>query len=98
MTSANTQRINVTIPASLLEEIRRYVPRRERNRFIVRAAEKELERIKLRKIVEELRRWPAWADEDHPDLQTVGDVDRYVRSLRGAWGARIWETPEEQGG
>lgn len=94
----SVQRINVTIPASLLEEIRRYVPRRERNRFIVRAAEKELGRIKLRKILEDLRRRPAWADEDHPDLRTAEDVDRYVRSLREAWGAHFLGTTEGGGG
>ena len=92
MSPANVQRINVTFPASLLEEIRRYVPRRERNRFVVQAAEKELGRIKRRKILEELRSRPAWADEDHPDLRTVEDVDRYVRSLRSAWGGRLGET------
>jgi hypothetical protein len=94
------QRINVTFPTSLLEEMRRYVPRRERNRFVVQAAEKELGRIKRRKILEDLRNRPAWTDEGHPDLRTVEDVDRYVRSLRSAWGGRLWEATEgrEQGG
>jgi hypothetical protein len=100
MSPATVQRINVTFPTSLLEEIRRYVPRRERNRFVVQAAEKELGRIKRRKILEDLRHRPAWADEDHPDLRTVEDVDRYVRSLRSSWGSRLWEAAEgrEQGG
>ncbi len=99
MSPANVQRINVTFPTSLLEEIRRYVPRRERNRFVVQAAEKELGRIKRRKILEDLRHRPAWTEEDHPDLRTVEDVDQYVRFLRSSWGGRFWEaTGREQDG
>ncbi|MBC7228488.1 MAG: hypothetical protein H5T61_14855 [Thermoflexales bacterium] len=84
---SDVRRIQITIPTSLLEEIQQYVPLRERNRFLVQAAEKELRRLKL-------RRQPAWSDEDHPDLQTPEDVDRYVRSLREAWEARLAEIVE----
>jgi metal-responsive CopG/Arc/MetJ family transcriptional regulator len=41
MTSETAKRINVTFPTSLLEELGRFVPARERNRFIVEATEKE---------------------------------------------------------
>jgi len=51
MAAEATKRINVTFPASLLEELRRYVPRRERNRFIVEATEKELKRRRLLKAL-----------------------------------------------
>jgi hypothetical protein len=33
----------------------------------------------------------AWSDEDHPDLMTVEDVDRYVRRLRETWMPRSWD-------
>jgi hypothetical protein len=47
MATEATKRINVTFPVSLLEELRRYVPRRERSKFIVEATEKELKRTRL---------------------------------------------------
>jgi hypothetical protein len=91
MTTEALKRINVTFPISLLEELRRYVPRRERNKFIVEATEKELKRVRLLKILEDLRREPAWSDEDHPDLMTVEDVNRYIRRLRETWMPRSWD-------
>ncbi len=91
MATETLKRINVTFPVSLLEELRRYVPRRERSKFIVEATEKELKRARLRKVLEDLRREPAWSDEDHPDLMTVEDVNRYVRRLRETWMPRTWD-------
>jgi hypothetical protein len=96
MAAEATKRINVTFPVSLLEELRRYVPRRERNKFIVEATEKELKRIRLRKVLEDLRREPAWSDEDHPDLMTVEDVNRYIRRLRETWMPRTWDEIVEE--
>jgi hypothetical protein len=89
MTRETTKRINVTFPTSLLEEIRRSIPGRERNRFIVEATEKELRRQRLLKALREST--GAWRDEDHPDLKTSEDADRYVRRLRETWIARTWD-------
>ncbi len=96
MTTETLKRINVTFPVSLLEELRRYVPRRERSKFIVEATEKELKRTRLQKVLEDLRREPAWSDEDHPDLMTVEDVNRYVRRLRETWMPRTWDEIVEE--
>ena len=96
MTSETTKRINVAFPASLLEEIRRSIPTRQRNRFIVEATEKELRRQRLLKALRESA--GAWRDEDHPDLQTSEDADRYVRRIRETWTSRTWdELAEERG-
>ena len=86
-----TKRINVTLPVKLLEEMRRYIPKRERNKFIVDAAEQRLQRAKLQAVLEDLRREPAWSDEDHPDLMTVDDVNRYVRDLRERSMPQTWD-------
>ena len=91
-----TKRINVTFPTSLLEELRRYVPRWERNRFIVEATDRELKRIRLLKVLADLRHEPAWSDEDHPDLMTNEDIDRYIRRLRETWMPRSWEEIVEE--
>ena len=96
MTTETLKRINVTFPISLLEELRRYVPRRERSKFIIEATEKELKRTRLQKVLEDLRREPAWSDEDHPDLMTVEDVNRYVRRLRETWMPRTWDEIVEE--
>ncbi|HHH41750.1 MAG TPA: hypothetical protein ENK56_07065 [Chloroflexi bacterium] len=83
------KRISVTFPISVLEELRRYVPRRERSRFIVEATERELRRRRLTRALRESA--GAWSDEDHPDLMTVEDIDRYVRRLRETWMPRSWD-------
>ena len=88
MTTETPKRINVTFPASLLDELRRIVPVRERNRFIVEATERELRRQRLLKALRESG--GAWREEDHPDLHTPEDVERYIRRMRETWmpGAR----------
>ena len=91
-----TKRINVTFPVSLLENLREVVPPRKRNEFITEATEKELRRVRLTGALEELRREPAWSDEDHPDLMTVDDVNRYVRRLRETWMPRSWDEIEKE--
>ena len=91
MATEARKRINVTFPTTLLEELRRSVPVRERNRFIVEATEKELSRRRLVKALRESA--GAWSEEDHPDLATPKDVDRYVRELRETWMPR----PEDEG-
>ncbi len=61
MAAEVTKRINVTFPIPLLEEPRRYVPRRKRNKFIVEATETALKR---RRLLSALRdQAPAWSDE-----------------------------------
>jgi hypothetical protein len=94
MTTETLKRINVTFPVSLLEELRRYVPRRERSKFIVEATEKELKRRRLLRALRDSA--GAWSDEDHPDLMTVDDVNRYVRKLRETWMPRTWDEIAEE--
>ena len=91
------KRINVTFPETVMDALADIVPDRERNSFIVRATEAALRRERLRKVVEELRVEPAWADEDHPGLTTVDDVDRYIRRLRETSGPRTWDEMAGEG-
>jgi len=89
MTGEATRRINVTLPVDLLQELKRHTGRRERNRFIVEATEKELRRRKL--LVALADSAGAWSEEDHPDLSSADDVERYVREMRESWEPRPWE-------
>ncbi len=91
MTVQTSKRVNVTFPIPLLEELRKYIPRRERNRFIVEAIENHLKQVRLKKVLEDLRREPAWSDEDHPDLMTIEDVNHYIRRLRETAMPRSWD-------
>jgi len=77
-----------------LQELRGLVPRGERNQFIVELIEREVKRLKLMKALE--ISFGAWSDEDHPDLMTVEDVDRYVRRLREGWVAQPWGVSAEE--
>ncbi len=92
MTVETSKRINVTFPVSLLEKLRETLPRRERNHFIVEATEKELRRLKAEETLLYLREHgPIWTVEDHPELATNEDIDRYVRNMREAWMPRDWD-------
>lgn len=88
-TAQPKERINVTFPKSILESLAAIVPPRERNAFIVEATGEALQRKRLLKALRESS--GAWSDEDHPDLMTVEDVDRYVRQLRETWLPQTWE-------
>jgi hypothetical protein len=77
------RRINVTFPVEVLELVDAVVPPRERNRFIVKATEEAARRERLHRVLAQLREeGPAWRDEDHPELATPEDVDRWIRQLR----------------
>ena len=72
-------------PEAALDLLESVVPPRKRNASIVEATEEALRRERLRVVLQSLGDKPAWSDEDHPDLMTVEDVDRYVRRLRETW-------------
>jgi len=88
---APTERINVSFPKGLLDELRRNVPARERSALIVRATERELRRIKLLRLLDALADAPAWRGEDHPDLGDGACIDRAIAESRAGW------TPAEEG-
>lgn len=90
------KRINVTFPQTVHDLLEAVVPARKRNAFIVAATEEALRRERLKTVLEELAKEPAWSDEDHPDLMTVEDIDRYVRRLRETWMPRSWDEIAEE--
>jgi len=83
------KRVNVTFPESVLDLLESVVPPRKRNTFIVEATEEALHRERQLTAIRESS--GGWSDEDHPDLMTVEDVDRYVRRLRETWMPRSWD-------
>ena len=88
-TPSTKRRISVTFPESVLDLLESVVPARKRNVFIFEATEAALRRERRLKAIQESS--GAWADEDHPDLMTAEDIDRYVRRLRETWMPRSWD-------
>jgi hypothetical protein len=80
-----TERINVSFPKALLDELRRYVPLRERSALIVRATERELRRVRLQASLAALATEPAWALKHHPELTDGPAIDRVLAESRAAW-------------
>jgi len=89
VTAQPKKRINVTFPQPVLDLLETVVPARERNAFIVEATEEALRRERLLTALRTSS--GAWSDEDHPDLMSVDDVNRYVRRLRETWMPHAWE-------
>lgn len=77
-----TKRITVRLPAWLLAQLRRQVPPRERSAFICAATAAELERKSQARVLRAAA--GAWSTENHPDLLTQEDVNRYLGSVRSS--------------
>lgn len=76
------ERVNVNLPRPLLDDLRRLVPRSRRSEVIARATARELRRLQLAALFQELEREPAWRADDHPDLATGSLVDGVVNKMR----------------
>lgn len=77
------ERISIYFPKPLLDDLRKYVPERKRTAVVVEAMEKEVRRWKLAAALDDA--FGAWKDEDHPELATKADIDRYIHELRARW-------------
>jgi metal-responsive CopG/Arc/MetJ family transcriptional regulator len=63
----NQRRTHIIIPDELVTEIDTVVGKRGRSRFLVEAARKELERLRLGQVLDKII--GAWKDKDHPELK-----------------------------
>ena len=86
------ERMNLYITKSVLDDLRRVIPARERTRFVEEVLAREIRRRKLREAIE--KSYGAWKDEDHPDMMTFEDIERWIeegrkgftRDLSDEWG------------
>jgi len=69
---------NFLLPAELLDELRRAVPRGQQSRVVGEALRNELQRLRFRQAVTDS--FGAWKDSAHPEL--ARGTRRFVRSLR----------------
>ena len=80
-------RTNVTLPEELVREIDRVAGRRKRSQFIVEAVRERLAKLRFSEALAQAA--GAWSDENHPDLVTQEDINRYLRRARRATDKRI---------
>lgn len=80
---AQIERVNVNLPRPLLDDLRRLVPRSRRSEVIARATARELRRLQLAALFQDLEREPAWKLEDHLNLASGPAIDAAIASLRG---------------
>jgi hypothetical protein len=89
------ERLNLYLPKELVEELRQCVPARARTQFVINAISLELRRVRLRNALK--ASYGAWKDEDHPELATPEDIDRWIaegrKTLTRDWSAE-WERDE----
>ena len=79
----DTQKITVTIPVTLLNRLEERIPKRPRSEFIIEAIEEYLALAEQAAAIEEAA--GAWSDENHLDLRTDADIERWLASLRTNW-------------
>lgn len=74
------QRVSFTFSKHLADELRRIIPANEISLFVENVLARELRRRKLREAIK--NSYGAWKDEDHSELATFEDVNRWVEEER----------------
>jgi len=88
-----TQRITVTLPKPLLQRLRERVPPRQRSAFIAEAVEEKLALEEQAVAIEEAA--GCWRDEDHPEMRTEEEIDRWLATLRRSWSEPLLGSGED---
>jgi len=81
------ERFNLYLTKPLMDDLRATIPPRERTRFVEEVLARELRRRKLKAALKASA--GAWKDEDHPDMLTGADIDRWIEEQRKL-GTRDW--------
>jgi len=77
-----TEKVSVTLPREVIEEIRAIVSQGEVSSFFTEALEHYLTYRRQKVALE--KGFGAWKNKNHPDLATAEDSTAYVRDLREA--------------
>jgi len=78
--TAKTEKLSITVPKEVAEMLKEYVPSGKVSSYVAEILEYALQMEKQRRGLE--AGLGAWKDEDHPDLKTPEDTQRFIRSLR----------------
>jgi uncharacterized protein (DUF2342 family) len=85
--ASKIQRINISFPKKVADELASFVPPGKRSHLIVEATRKELKKVKMLRVLEDTA--GAWTDANHPDLKTIEDIRAWVDNLRKSDESRI---------
>jgi hypothetical protein len=78
--AAKTEKLSITIPTNVAEMLREYVPPGKVSAYVTGILESHLMWERQKRAIEKYA--GAWKDEDHPDLKTPEDTQRWLRELR----------------
>ena len=78
------EKISVSFPKELLEEVRKFVPLRQRSRIIAEGTSRMIALFKQQGAAKKAA--GIWKEKDHPEL--AEGVDSYLRNIRVSWGAK----------
>ena len=81
--TAKKRKITILFPEDVLHLLDTRVPPRKRSAFIVDAVVEKLALEDQVAAIEESA--GAWKEEDHPELRTPEDIDRWLSNIRAAW-------------
>lgn len=81
--STGVQKVTVSLPRALIDRLDEIIPRRQRSRFIATAIQEQLAILEQIAILEKTA--GAWTDQNHPDMKTEDDIDRWLEGLRTTW-------------
>jgi Arc/MetJ-type ribon-helix-helix transcriptional regulator len=87
--TSKIQRINISVPKKLVDELSSLVPPGRRSHLIVEATRKELQQMKRLKVLEKTA--GAWKDSGHSDLKTIKNICNWVNQLRQSDQKRLSE-------
>ena len=80
MAITKNSKTHLVFPRELLETIDKLIGKRKRSAFVVEATREKITRERFAQIMKKAA--GCWTDENHPELKTKKDLERYVRNLR----------------
>jgi len=85
--TAKTEKLSISVPKEVAKMLREYVPSGKVSSYVAEILEYALQMEKQRRGLE--AGLGAWKDENHPDLKTPEDTQRWLRELRSRDNERL---------
>ncbi|MBE9471560.1 MAG: hypothetical protein IMY75_05595 [Chloroflexi bacterium] len=78
-----TEKITLSLPTTLVEQLKALVPPRQRSAFVAETLRERLEEEETLAVLEETA--GICSAEDYPYWDTDEDIDRWLREFRASW-------------
>ena len=79
----SAKRITINVPSELLKELNRLGSPNKRNQIIVDATSDYVRKMKRLRVLRNTA--GAWDDASHPDLNSLDDIEKWIRQIRLQW-------------